>query len=405
MQKYEWLGAREKDNFSYTRGGIPIYDPTCNNSIIISNLEKGITKRISNHALIETPERSYLIPITEIDEIIGVSKEILKRERIFYKKPNSIFEMQTLEELSEKEIKQKILENYNIEIKNLFEVKTKKGNNRVYKVVSKEDKEFMLKYQGKDQELFEVQASFLKNMFSFPRIMPTINSNHFILFQGNLYALEEFIGGEKFPLNKENYFELVGKHLALMHNEFNKRIIPRKNLENVLIQEGNPLNESNLISMQIDLDTMQDNEYFLKEIASFSDALVQTVNSFPDQIIHGDLNKSNLIWNENNATTIDSETIQFSKRIRDFIPALLFEGNLNTPSYTPNSLKELIDSYDLHSTKGLSKDEKNILPELLKFSLIKSYVIYVLRRNLEDEDFKNQIINNLEILGGETNVH
>ena len=82
MQKYEWLGAREKDNFSYTRGGIPIYDPTCNNSIIISNLEKGITKRISNHALIETPERSYLIPITEIDEIIGVSKEILKRERI-----------------------------------------------------------------------------------------------------------------------------------------------------------------------------------------------------------------------------------------------------------------------------------------------------------------------------------
>lgn len=405
MQKSNWIGTRDRDNFAYTLGQKQVYSKCCKNSLIITDSTKGSIEGKSDYALINKDGKEYLIPISEIEKILEMSENMIGSERIFYKKPNSIFEIQNLKAFGEKEIKQKILEGYNLEVKNLFEVRTKKGNNRVYKVISNENKEFMLKYQGKNQELFESQASFLKGIFSFPRIMPTIDSKPFILFQENIYALEEFIGGERFPLDKENYFGLVGKHLALIHNEFDKRIIPKKHLEKILIHEGNPLNESNLISMQIDLETMQDNEYFLKEMASFPDALVQIVNSFPDQIIHGDLNKSNLIWNGNNATTIDSETIQFSKRIRDFIPVLLFEGNLSIPSYTSNSLKELIDSYDLHSTKELSKDEKNILPEILKFSLIKSYVIYVLRRNLEDEKFKNQIINNLKILGEETNVY
>jgi len=190
-----------------------------------------------------------------------------------------------------------------------------------------------------------------------------------------------------------------------MHNEFNKKIISKKNLEKVLTKKGNFLSESNLISMQIDLDNNQNHKFFLKEITSFPSTLSKIVNSFPDQIIYGDLNKSNLIWNGNNATTIDFETIGFSKRIIDFIPALLFEGNLNTPSYMPNSLRKLINSYDLHSNQKLSEDEKTVLPELLKFSLIKSYVIYVLRRNLEDKKFKNQVIDNLKIIGGEINVH
>ena len=61
---------------------------------------------------------------------------MLKGERVFYKKPNSIFDIQNLKSLREEEIKQKILGNYNIEVKNLSEVRTKKGDNRVYKVVS-----------------------------------------------------------------------------------------------------------------------------------------------------------------------------------------------------------------------------------------------------------------------------
>ena len=160
MQKNEWVGLRERDNFSYTKGKIPVYDSNCNNGIIISNLEKGIIEGRSNHALIENHWKSYIIPITEIDEIINISKEMFGKERVFYEKPKSIFEMQSLKTLREEEIKQQIFENYDLEVKNLFEVRTKKGDNRVYKIVSKENKKFMLKYQGKDSELFEFHISF-----------------------------------------------------------------------------------------------------------------------------------------------------------------------------------------------------------------------------------------------------
>ncbi|MCK5625078.1 hypothetical protein KAI04_04515 [Candidatus Pacearchaeota archaeon] len=405
MKKYEWIGLREKDNFSYIKGENPIYDTNCHNSLIISNLEEGVIKGVSNHALIKNSGKNYLIPITKINEIIDLSKEILNESKVFYKKPKSIFEMQNLKDLSEDYIKQKLVENYNLEIKNLLEIKTKKGKNRTYKIISKKNKEFMLKYQGKNSELFEYQSSFLEGISFFPKIISTINSLRYISINNSIYALEEFVEGNKFPLDMENYFNLVGKHLALMHNEFNQKNILKNNLEIVLAQEGNSLSESNLNSMQIDLKINSNNEFFLKEIDSFPKSLGQIVNSFPNQIIHGDLNKSNLIWNENNATIIDSETIRFSQRIKDFIPASLFEGNLNIPSYTPNSLKKLIESYDFYSNQKLSEAEKTILPNLLKFSLIKSYVIYVLRRNLKDEKFKNKIIHNLKLIGGEINVH
>ncbi|MDP2628737.1 MAG: phosphotransferase [Nanoarchaeota archaeon] len=405
MQKDELIGTRERDNFLYTRGETSFYDKNCNNSIIISNLEKGVVKGITNHAVINDGRRNYLIPITEIEEILDISSKMLRKKCVLYKKPRSILEIQNLGILSEEEIRQKISSNYNLEIKNLLEIKTKKGRNRVYKIVSKRNKEFMLKYCGKDPELFESQVSFLEGISSFPSFLLTVNSVPYIFFKDNIYALEEFVEGEILPSDKENYFGLVGKHLALMHNEFNKKTISKKNLENVLTKEGNFFSESNLISMQIDLENDYNNEFFLKEMASLPRTLGSIVNSFPDQIIHGDLNRSNLIWNKNNAKTIDSETIIFSKRILDFIPALLFEGNLTIPHYTPNSLRDLIDSYDLHAYQKLREDERTILPYLLKFSLIKSYVIYVLRRNLKDGKFKNQIINNLKLVEGEINVN
>ncbi len=405
MQKYKWFGLRERDNFSYTCGAIPIWNTDCHNSLIISNLEKDFVKGINNYALIQNSGKNYSIPITNIDKILDLSKEVLSGNKIFYKKPKSIFKIQNLKELSEEDIKQKLFENYGLEIKNLLKINTKKGKNRVYKIVSRKNEKFILKYRGENPSLFQAQYSFLEKISSFPKVIPTISSTPYISFNNSIYALEEFVEGNNFPLDRENYFDLFGKNLALMHNEFNEKRVSKKNLERFLVQEGNFLSESNLVSMRIDLENNFNNEFFLKEITFFPKALSQIVNSFSDQIIHGDLNKSNLIWNENNTKTIDFETIRFSKRIRDFIPALLFKGNLEVPNYTPNSLKKLTESYDFFSNQKLSEVEKIILPDLLKFSLIKSYVIYILRRNLKNEQFKNQIIHNLKLIGGETNVY
>jgi hypothetical protein len=37
MQKNNWIGLRERDNFAYVKGQKPIYSKNCRNSLIISD--------------------------------------------------------------------------------------------------------------------------------------------------------------------------------------------------------------------------------------------------------------------------------------------------------------------------------------------------------------------------------
>lgn len=405
MQKDDWVGSREGDNFSYTKGEMPIYGMDCKNSLILSDLRRGQIEGMSNHAFIKKNGKKYLIPIAEFDEILGISKNLFGKEKIFYKKPDSIIERENLEELNEEQLKQNIFKNYGIFIETVNEIKTKKGSRRVYELSSEEGIKFMLKYHGKNLGLFKAQVSLLEGIPTFSKIVSTRNSNSHILFWDSIYYLEEFVEGDSSPLDKERYFNLVGKHLASIHNEFDKKRFSINNLEGILNEEGNVLSESNLISMQIDLGNHFGNDFFLREISSFYNYLYSMRDSLHIQIIHGDLNKSNLIWKRNKPTIIDFETISSSKRIEEFPPALLFEGNLSVPKYNFGSLKELLDSYNFYSNQKLSECEKVILPDFLKFSLIKSYVIYVIRRNLKNEKFKNNIADSLKILGEEANVY
>ena len=85
MQKSNWVGLRERDNFAYTKGGIPVYGPECRNSLIISDLEKGVIEGVSNQFLIQNSGKSYSIPITKVDEIMDASKEFLNRNQILIK--------------------------------------------------------------------------------------------------------------------------------------------------------------------------------------------------------------------------------------------------------------------------------------------------------------------------------
>lgn len=405
MGRYDWVGLRERDNFFYTKGEVPLCDSDCKNSIVLSNLEEGFVNGISNHALIKDKDKSYLIPITEIDEVVKLSSMILNKEKIFYQKPKSISERENLGYLDKEEIRQKILDNYNLDIGRLFEIRNKKGKNRIYKLISKEDEEFILKYRGNNLDLFNAQFKLLEDSIYFPRVIPTINSDSHILFNKDIYALEEFVRGKKLSLNRVNYFEFLGRNLALMHNEICSKARRDKNLEDALTQEGDFLSESNLISTQIDLRNNPDNQFLLKEIEFFSKNIIQMLAFLPSQIIHGDLNKSNLIWNGNNVKMIDSENVRFSKRIREFIPILLFKGNFQIPNYVKNSAMELLKSYDSYSDNKLNEEECVILPELLKFSLVKLYTIYNLRKNKVSNEFKKEIINNLKVVGGELNVY
>jgi Ser/Thr protein kinase RdoA (MazF antagonist) len=404
MQENNWIGLRERDNFAYVRGQIPIYSKKCKNSLIISDSNKGEIKGISNHALIFGNGKRYLIPIEEIKDILGIAQNLLGDKRIIYQKPSSILERESLNNLEEDFILQNIFENYEILIDSIKEIQTKKGDHRVYELSSNGEK-FMLKYYGKDLNLFNAQANLLKKTSFFPKIISSRKGNISFMVGDSIYYLEEFVDGNSLPQDIDLYYNLVGKHMAFIHNEFNKKSPGINKLEKCLSQEGNHLSESNLISMKIDLGQDFENYFPDEKITSFFEDLNKFRDTLPFQIIHGDLNKSNIIWNENNARVIDFEMINSSKRFNEFIPALLFEGDLSIPKYHSGSLKGILEGYNPHSKIKLTSEEINLLPDFLKISLMKSYVIYVMRRNLNNPDFKNQIKNSLDTLGGETNVH
>jgi len=405
MQKSNWVGLRERDNFAYTRGQFPVYSPDCKNNLIVSDSTSGNIEGISNHALIIEKGKEFKIPIGNVREILGFARDLIKNQKISYKKPSSILERESLNNFNENFIRENIFENYGLFIESTKEIQTKKGNHRVYELSSNNGAKFMLKYYGKDLNRFKAQTKVLEGISFFPKIITSKNLTLPLMMGNSIYYLEEFLEGTSSPRNKESHFPLIGKHIALIHNEFNKKIPSMTGLEKCLNQEGNSLSESNLISMKLDLDQNFKDYFSTENIISFFENLNNSKDSLPFQIIHGDLNKSNLIWNGNNARAIDFEMINFSKRINEFIPALLFEGNLSIPKYFSGSLKELIDSYDLYSDKKLTEGEIVLLPEFLKISLMKSYAIYVSRRNLLDNNFKNQIENSLNVLEGDVNVY
>lgn len=404
MQENNWIGLRERDNFAYVRGQKSIYSKNCKNSLIVSDSTKGEIEGISDYALIFENGKRYLIPIEKIKNILDIAQNLLGDKEIIYQKPSSILEKESLNNLREDFIFQNIFENYGFLIDSVKGIQTKKGDHRVYELSSNEEK-FMLKHYGKDLNLFEAQTNLLQENPLFPNIIKTKRLDSHFFLEDSIYYLEEFLEGNPFSENRGLYYNLVGKHMALVHNEFNKKASETKGLEKCLSQEGNPLSESNLISMKIDLGQIFEDYFLTEEITSFFENLNDFKKSLPFQIIHGDLNKSNLIWKGNNAKTIDFEMITFSRRINEFIPALLLEGNLSIPRYNSGSLKKILEGYNSHSNIKLASKEINFLPDFLKISLMKSYVIYTIRRNLTNEKFKKQIENSLDILGGEINVH
>lgn len=405
MQRNNWIGLRERDNFAYTLGQHPVYSPDCKNSLIISDSNKGEIEGISNQALIFEKGKRYLLPIEKIKKILDIAQNSLGDKGIIYQKPSSILERESLSNLNEDFICKNIFEDYGFFIDSVKEIETKKGKHRVYEISSEDGTKFMLKYYGKDLNLFNAQTNLLQSNPLFSKIIPSKKRKIPFMVGKSIYYLEEFLEGNSLPQDRGSYYNLVGNHMALIHNEFNKKSSLMKGLEKCLIQEGNPLSESNLISMKLDLGQNFENYFSAENINLFFENLNSSKVSFPLKIIHGDLNKSNLIWNENRAKAIDFEMINFSRRINEFIPALLLEGNLSIPKYDFGSLKQILEGYGSLSKIKLTFEEINLLPDFLKISLMKSYVIYTIRRNLTNEKFKKQIENSLDILGGEINVH
>lgn len=399
----QWNFYREKDNHVYSLKNDFKKNSKNKNSLIISNNPQNYTKKMTNSAIIINGNNIQTFPISEIEKILEEGRKVISEEEINYNLPNNLFIKESLSEINSEELSN-IMTRYGIRVKDTVPIKTRRGGTRIYKITSNGGEKFIFKYQGRDLNKFESQSEISRKMNNFSKNIPLIGEKGFsVNIGGNIYSLETFIEGGEFSGDKMKYFSKLGESIGKMHNDLNSIFKRKSHLENILFQSGDSLNESNLISMYLDLENSMDkNPFLLNQINELiKKEIPKKIRLLPKQLIHGDLNKSNIIWYNQNSSIIDTESLRISARLNEFIAPLLLEGNHGLSKYIPGSLRTIIDAYNSSSNNKVTHEELKILPDLLKGHLLKNYIIKKIRRNEKNHLFNTITFDNLKKLGEE----
>jgi len=293
--------------------------------------------------------------------------------------------------LSYSEIKQALLRSYDLNVEFVEPLRGGHFKNKVYFIKNDNNDKYVFRYAGENGSLAKKKTRAFSNEF-FPKIIKTKSSKENIKLNRSLYSLEEYLeSGIQNDL--ENQFSILGERIASLHNQMNSFFAENSELIPAFNSNYNPNSESNILSSYIDL-TSSDNDnsfllHYIKKIVFSNES--RKLYGFPRGFIHGDLNDSNIIHTPEGIKFIDLETAKIAPRIGEFVALLLLGGNMSPACYIPNSLEEIIESYNLSVNSPLTIDEKNSLYPLLQFSLIKNHVIRSIRNNDRDlkKDFDN----------------
>jgi thiamine kinase-like enzyme len=393
---------REESNHAYTKGKIS-FEKECKNNLIISPYNSNRLINVKNAFIFVYDSYLEVSPISNIKNAIDKGKIILMNKDIDYNTPKSVFERENLKEKNLEELSRGLKKRYGIGLKKISPLNLGRTKNGIYYITGKNKKEYILKYRGKNKEKAELLSQLADKLPKyFPKIFNRKDKMEFTFrIEDELYGLEEFIRNNSPKKRNLKYFSLLGTNIALLHNNFSDIIRYHSgDIEKFLSSKEEYHSESNIVSFYLDLSkNEQKNKFLLIELEKLIyDKINEKINFFPKGFIHRDLNHSNIIWDKDNPKIIDFETIKNSNRVKEFEAPLLFEGNMEKPKYIKDSLDFIINSYNKHSKKTLSKEEINFLPYLLKYALIRNYIIRKIRRKFEDEDFLMEVKRNLKNL-------
>jgi Ser/Thr protein kinase RdoA (MazF antagonist) len=393
---------RERDNHSYIVGEIN-YQGECRNNLIVSSYEINSLKNVKNALIFANLDKIEISPISTFSDFFEENKKLLLG-KINYHIPKRVFMREDLPLINLDSLKEKLTEKYGLKPKKISHLGGGRSQNGGYFIQDETKRKFVFKFRGEDEERSELISKMLNKVPEyFPKIYPRLDGfNRYTLeIGGNRFGLEEFIEQtEKKEISLE-YFSLFGKHLGKFHNQLSLASLGDAPLKKILTC-GENFNESSMFSLYIDLinNEKKGNELFLKFINEMvSGDFYKGIKGLPSKLIHRDLNSSNVLWIGDKPKIIDLEFLGFYKRINEFVAPLLLDGNMRRPNYLKSSFQNLIESYDSVANETLSQNEKEILPNLLKYSLLKFYVVRSIRRGIEDREYLQVLKNNFKDIG------
>lgn len=388
---------RVNDNFGYIEGQIT-FSEDCSNNLVFSDESNNKISNLSNSLIIIQNGNEDVYSIKNVQESYERVISYLNGKEVRYNIPNKVFKRENLTRKSPKDLENLLLDNYNFLTKEIREIKGRVKNNGVFQVSNGEINK-IFKYFGDNKTRIEAISKITEKIYPlFPLIERTNSGKSYVPLKDGLYILEEFVEGNFNPKRDSLYFSILGETSALMHNKLLQLIKEDPSIGKELLSDARYLSESNLISLAIDL-SLQGHSDISSNFQRFEE-LKKGIESLPDYFIHGDLNSSNVVETSGDLRFIDLERIKKSKRILEFESPLIFAGNMETPIYVPESMKNLIEGYNKGAPEKIKDPEKYLTKMLLEYSLIKNFVVRNIRRK-EKENTKENLLENLFLLGKE----
>jgi len=394
---------RKDSNHGYTREGSIFCNGDCHNNLIISVYRTNRLQDVKNAFILANESEVEVFPIFNMADVISRGIEILSEE-INYTLPEKVLFRENLHEINLGQLHRNLKFRYGIDASGISRLNTSRSKNGLY-LINKGNSKFVLRYRGEDKEKSELISKVLSAIPDyFPRIYPRIDDteSYTIEFGKNHFGLEEFIEENTKKEHDLNYFSLIGSHIGLLHNLFCS-FSSRNPVLTGILKKGDFFNESSLAAIYLDLTHKHGEKHkFLIDLLDeiIQENLFNSLSKLPASIIHRDLNHSNIIWNGNNPKIVDSESMGGYHRIEEFIAPLLLGGNMGRPDYLRDSFQRLVANYNVSVNESLSPNETEIAPLLLKYALLKYYVVRSIRRGWEDEDYLNILNKNIKDIGG-----
>ncbi len=383
-----WDFFRTDNNHAYVKGKV-FYEGDCKNNLIISPYSNSNRLvNVQNAFVFVGDSFIEVAPISDIPNAVDKGRRELSNQKINYNIPELVSQRENLNEKDLNNLKKIVMKIYGINVKHISSIPSKDKLGGIYYIESENKQEYVLKYKGRSKKYAELLSQITNSIPNlFPKVYPKLNEKGYS-FEINdaWYGLESFIKG-KIKERDLNYFSEVGKLIGELHNELSLFSKNNNPLSTIMDSKDMHLSHSNIASAYLDLViTDKKHNFLVSELEKLiSTDFISEIHLLPSLLIHRDLNNSNILWENRNPKIVDSESIKISKRINEFIPALILKGNRNRPNYVPGSLSKIINASNSFIGNEMSEEEIEILPKLLKYSLIKHYTIRNIRRGIKDK--------------------